>query len=45
MIKHPGNKAIMIIALGSIAIWSMYAEDSTTLATIVGAFILMLKGD
>jgi len=45
MIKNPGNKAIMLLALTAIALWSIYAGDKVTLATIVGAFIMMLKAD
>lgn len=45
MIENPGNKAIMLIALSAIALWSIYSEDKVTLATIVGAFIMMLKAE
>jgi len=39
----PANKTVMLIALGLIALWAMYIGDKVTLATIVGAFIMMLK--
>jgi len=45
MIENPGNKAIMLVALSVIAVWSIYSGDKVTLATIVGAFIMMLKAD
>jgi hypothetical protein len=45
MIESPTNKALLIVALSLIALWSMYSGDKVTLATIVGAFIMFLKQD
>ena len=45
MIKSTVNKAIMLIALAALALWSMHTGDKVTVATIVGAFIMMLKAD
>jgi hypothetical protein len=45
MIESPGNKAIMLLALSLIAMWAMYTGDKVTLATILGAFIMLLKAD
>ena len=45
MIETPTNKALLIMFLGTIAIYAAWTGDQTTLAMIAGAFIALLRAD
>ncbi len=45
MITSPTNKAMLIMFLGTLAVYAAWTGDETTLAMIAGAFIALLKAD